>query len=97
MRVRELLARLSPLDPEAVVLYLDEYADASDASEIREIVVPGERWTFERHEIPDGRFEEVHHPTAHGLSVGWDAATDTRWEEAVVVLSTGLTNLHYER
>lgn len=97
MRVHELLTRLSLSDPEAVVLYLDEYADACDAAEIKEIVIPDERWTCERHESTDGRFEEVHHPTGHGLSVGWNGATDTRRQESVVVISTGPTNLRYLR
>jgi hypothetical protein len=97
MRVRELLTRLSPLDPEAVVLYLDEYADASDAAEIKEIVVPNESWTCERHELTDGRFKEVHYPTGHGPSLGWNAATDAQQAELVVVLSTGPTNLRYLR
>ena len=96
MRVRELLTRLSPLDPDAVVLYLDEYADASDAVEIKEVVVPGESWTCERHESSDGRFEEVYHPTGQ-LSLGWNGATDTHRQESVVVVSTGPTNLRYLR
>jgi hypothetical protein len=93
VKVREMLTRLSTLDPEAVVLYLDEYTDASDALEIREIVVPNESWTCEQHELSDGRFVEIHHPTQHGLSIGWNAAADTHWEEVVVVLSTGATNI----
>jgi len=97
VKVRDLLTRLSTVDPEAVVLYLGEHADASDAAEIKEIVVPDESWTCERHVPVDGRFEAVHHPTAHGLSIGWNAATDTQWEEAVVILSTDPTHRCFQR
>jgi len=92
MKVSELLSRLAAADPNAVVLFLGEYVDATDATEIKEIIIPDEGWTCERYAISTGN-AEVHHPTAHGLSLGWDEVTCTKWAEAVVILSTGPLNL----
>jgi hypothetical protein len=91
VKVCELISSLTGLDPDAVVLYLDEYADTTDAVEINEILAPNERWTCERHVLLDGRFVEVHHPTEGGLSVGWNPSGDQLREENVVVLSSRRT------
>jgi hypothetical protein len=96
MTVGELISRLSIADPNAVVLHMDEHADASDAAEIREIFVPDDSWTCERHATAIGNVE-IYHPTDHGLSVGWDEVTSRRWEREVVVLSTGPTNLRFSQ
>jgi hypothetical protein len=75
-------------DPNAVLLYLAPYADPSDAEEICEVVLVSESWTCERHHLPDGGTSDVHHPASHGLSIGWNEATDKRWSERVVILSS---------
>lgn len=96
MTVGELLSRLGTCDRNAVGLFMDEHSDASDATEIQEVVVPAVSWMCERHATVAGNVD-FHHPTANGLSLGWDEAACTRWEEVVVVLSTSPTNLCFSR
>ncbi|MDH6149546.1 hypothetical protein OKW46_003471 [Paraburkholderia sp. WSM4179] len=88
MKVRELLKCLHDADPEAVVLWLQSYADATDAEEICYIACPQEPWTCERHLSTDGHLSDVHYPSGHGPSLGWDERTDQQWSERVVILSS---------
>src|SRR5258706_14623318 len=88
MKVRELLHELEEADPDAVVLSLPPYADPTDAEEVCGVVIVAEAWTCERHYTADGKTTDVHHPAGHGLSIGWQAATDRQWRERVVILSS---------
>jgi hypothetical protein len=88
MRVRDLLHHLKDADPDAVVLYIAAYADASDAEAIVQVTVLTETWTCERHRSTDGRVSDIYHPVAGGLSLGWDPKTDQQSLEPVVILSS---------
>jgi hypothetical protein len=88
VKVKEILHRLQDADLDAVVLWLAPYADASDAEEICDVTLVTEPWTCERHRWEDGRVDDIHHPTAGGLSVGWDQANDEQRLEQVVILSS---------
>jgi hypothetical protein len=83
MTVRDLLGHLKNADPDAVLLYLAPYADLSDADAIVQVIVPTGTWTCERHRSTDGRVDEIYHPVAGGLSLGWDPKTDEQWAERV--------------
>jgi hypothetical protein len=88
MKVQELLLHLKDAEPDAVLLYLAPYADASDAEEVIQVTVPAEHWTCECHRSKDGRVAVIYHPAAGGLSLGWDPTTDRQWPERVVILSS---------
>jgi hypothetical protein len=87
VKVRDMLRRLRNADPDAVVLWRPPWADASDAEETCEVVLVHEAWTCERHGATDGSTSDAHHPSGHGLSLGWDQSTDEQWTERVVILS----------
>ncbi|ADG14518.1 hypothetical protein BC1002_0414 [Paraburkholderia atlantica] len=87
MRVRHLLRHLQEADPDAVVLYLPQYGEMTDAEEVLNVAVIAEPWACERHYAAEGKTTDVHHPAEHGLSIGWQAATDRQWRERVVILS----------
>ena len=88
MKVRELLRHLSEADADAVVLYLPQYGDMTDAEEVLNVAVIAEPWTCERHYAADRKTTHVHHPSDHGLSIGWQVATDRQWRERVIILSS---------
>ena len=88
MKVRDLLRHLEAADVDAVVLYLAPYADASEADEIVQVTVSNELWTCERHLSADGRVDKIYYPAVAGTSLGWNEATDERWPERVVILSS---------
>ncbi|EUC16530.1 hypothetical protein [Paraburkholderia hospita] len=88
MKVRDLLRHLKEADPDAVVLYLAPHADASEADEIVQVTVSNELWTCERHLSADGRVDKNYYPAVGGTSLAWNEATDERWTECVVILSS---------
>lgn len=93
MKVRELLAGLQQVDPEAVVLFLDVYADPSESDEVCEVFAPTNKWTHERGrfgtEEYDVRYPDAPEPRPDGY------CDVTFVEERVVVLSAGPTNLRF--
>jgi hypothetical protein len=72
---------------DAVILWLQPYSDLGEVDEISQVALPQELRTCERHVLADGSVCDVHHPIAHGLSLGWSEQTDERWTERVVILS----------
>ena len=93
MTVAELINLLQQADPSSKVLFLGEYADADEADEIQEVVIPTSEWTHEEG-CYEGRQYEVRYPgPAAQREVGY---TDVKHEtERVVLVSTGPTNLRY--
>lgn len=87
MNVSELLLRLKDAKSDAIVLLLPSYAEFTEAEELGDVVLIAEPWTRERHHEVDGTTTDVHHPASHGSTLGWDASTDERWSERVVILS----------
>jgi len=94
MKVRELMEHLRNADPEATVLFLDEYADCDQADEVRQVTMPATNWTCERHADGD-RAYDIHYP---GPPERRDAPRqeEVTHSERVVVLSSGPTNLRFE-
>ena len=94
MKVRELLERLSNVDHERVVLFLEAWSWIDEADEIATITVPTEAWTFEESSQP-----------GHGYSVfypGNDRDIEERSRQyvrqrqvRVVILSNGTINLEH--
>jgi hypothetical protein len=68
-------------------LLLPRYTDLTETEELDGVVLIGEPWTCERHRDADGTTTDVYHPSSHGPTIGWDAATDESWSERVVILS----------
>ncbi len=89
MRVRDLLSRLHAADPNAIVLWLPPWADASEADEICDVVLVAEPWACECHPTTDGQVSLSYYPAGHGHSLGYNLATDKEWPERVVILSSG--------
>ncbi|NYH18781.1 hypothetical protein GGD41_006009 [Paraburkholderia bryophila] len=87
MKVRDLLNSLRNADAESVVLWLPPYADEGEAEEVRVVTTAKEQWTCERHISSSGAILDIHHPSRHGRSIGWNEATDQSWPERVVLLS----------
>jgi hypothetical protein len=94
MRVRDLLRHVQEANPNAVVLYLPQYGDMTDAEEVLNVAAIAEPWTCERLYAADRKTTNVHRPAEHGLSIGWQAATDTQWHERVVILSSVQRDSH---
>ncbi|KDR40618.1 hypothetical protein BG61_24065 [Caballeronia glathei] len=88
MKVRDLITRLGSVDQDALLLRLALYADASEAEEVCVATPMNETWTCERQMSVSGEILHIHYPSSHGLSLGWNAATDQSWSERVVILST---------
>ena len=70
MKVRDLLRHLKEADPDAVLLYLAPYVDASEVDEIVQVAVSNELWTCERHRSEDGRFDKIYYPAVAG-HIAW--------------------------
>ncbi|MGF6658184.1 hypothetical protein OKW34_008774 [Paraburkholderia youngii] len=92
MKVRDLLQRLSTVDPESVVLFLEAWSWVDEADEIATVTIPKEAWTFEESREP-GKTYSVFYP-------GNDRNTEERSRQyvrqrqvRVVILSNGTTNL----
>jgi hypothetical protein len=87
MKVRDLMNRLRATGADAVVLWLAPYSDTSEAEEACVVTLAKEPWTCERKMSAGGGLSDVHYPSSHGPSIGWDEATDQCWLEHVVILS----------
>ncbi|CAM2153100.1 conserved protein of unknown function [Pararobbsia alpina] len=94
MTVRELIEKLAEVDPDAIVIWLDEYADRDESDEVREVDARGENWTRETGYYGSGWFE-VRYP---GDPVRREPEYNGIVTEhiRVVVLSSGPTNLRFE-
>jgi hypothetical protein len=83
------------VDPDATVLFLDEYGDSDDADEVHEVDLQRAPWTHETGLCANVPYE-VYYP-------GPAETREAAYHDVVVhlihvvVLSSGPTNLRYER
>ncbi|MBB5460238.1 hypothetical protein HDG33_003903 [Paraburkholderia sp. Cpub6] len=90
MRVRELIALLSRVDPDSVVLLLDDYADLWESEEVFDVIIPAQPWTHERGEC-NGDEYSVRYPDEYEPRD--ERYTDvTHDRERVVLITNGPTN-----
>ncbi|MGF6507826.1 hypothetical protein [Paraburkholderia sp. 32] len=90
MTVRELIALLQRADPDRVVLFLDDYADLSEADEVLDVIIRAEAWTHERGS-QGGTQYSVRYPYA--FEPRDESYTDvTHDPERVVLITNGPTN-----
>jgi hypothetical protein len=95
MNVRELMSKLQDADPDATVLFLNEHADSDEGEEVREVLMPETNWTREQGIVGNSAYA-VHYPGQAELRGPAYRAVVAN-SERVVVLSSGPTNLRYER
>ncbi|MEM5299088.1 hypothetical protein VSR82_32800 [Burkholderia sp. JPY481] len=93
MIVKELLARLAHVDPEAEVLFLGSYADVSEADEVQHVDIRSETWTHEKG-MCAGEQYEARYP-GNPAERESDYTNVVTCRVRVVVLSAGPTNLRY--
>ncbi|NVH73676.1 hypothetical protein FSB08_14140 [Paraburkholderia sp. JPY432] len=92
MKVRDLLERLSTVDPESVVLFLEAWSWVDEADEIATVTVPKELWTFEE-SSESGNAYSIFYP-GNDRNIGERSRHNVRQREVrVVILSNGTTNL----
>jgi len=86
VNVRDLMSRLGDADEDAVVLYLQEGADPSEANEICHVELVSALWTCECQIRSDASTKYIHHPASHGFSIGWNSTSDSYHPEYVFIL-----------
>ncbi|MGF6634156.1 hypothetical protein OKW38_002840 [Paraburkholderia sp. MM5496-R1] len=94
MKVRELIEQLVTADPDAVVVYLDSYADVYESDEIHEAFVDSYLWTHETG-LRYGEWYDIRYPSGPEPVEGERHVIAAQKPEHVVVLSDGPTNLRY--
>jgi len=94
MRVNELVEQLANADPDAVVIYLDSYADVYESDEVREALVESNLWTHETG-LRHGEWYEIRYPFGPKPVDSERHVIAAPNLEHVVVLSDGPTNLRY--
>jgi hypothetical protein len=94
MKLRELMSALADADPESTVVFLEDYADSDQSSEVREVIIPKSSWTCERGLFYGDEYE-VRYPGEPQSAFQDDAAyTGVVYNpERVVILSNGPTDL----
>ena len=94
MTAGELLAVLRNVDPERVVLFIDQYADSDESDEVREVYIPTSAWTHEQGRYGGSEYDVRYPGSPQPREGGYTDVVHKR--ESVIVLSAGPTNLRFE-
>ena len=90
MTARDLIALLQQADPESTVLFLDDYADLSEADEVFDVLIPADPWTHECGRCHGEKYS-IHYPDS--FEPRDESYTDVTHEvRRVVLLTNGPTN-----
>ncbi|MFB9124365.1 hypothetical protein E2553_35090 [Paraburkholderia dipogonis] len=90
MMVRELIALLQRADPDSVVLFLDDYADLSEADELFDVIIPEHAWTYERGSCGGEEYSARYPDEFEPRDESYTDVTHDR--ERVVLITNGPTN-----
>jgi hypothetical protein len=91
MLISELIARLHLADPDATVLYLPLYRDASESGVVNDVFLPASMW-IRGHDNSQGSEFYLYRPRDPGSEEHAEGITFS--DIKVVVLDEDLENLH---
>ena len=90
MIVRELIALLERADPQAIVLFLDDYADLSESDDVFDVIIPADPWTHVRGTCGGAEYS-VRYPDA--FEPRDESYSDVKHDaQRVVLITNGPTN-----